>query len=116
MICSAPMPSSQLRAALEKLQNAAYTTASENEFELTSISCTPAARCGYGHSEISEVLEAERCGNPPSVKLPGFSHVEEELADILLWVCIYAEGGKHRLAEAAEAKIEYWKTHPPRRP
>lgn len=36
------------------------------------------------HSEISEVLEAARHGNPPDSHIPEFSGVEAELADTVI--------------------------------
>jgi NTP pyrophosphatase (non-canonical NTP hydrolase) len=59
------------------------------------------------HSELSEVLEAYRHGNPPSEKLPGFTSVEEELADVVIRVLDHAGARGHRVAEAVLAKMEY---------
>ena len=39
------------------------------------------------HSEVSEVLEADRRGNPRSDKIPEFSSITEELADVILRTC-----------------------------
>lgn len=36
------------------------------------------------HSELSEAFEALRDGNPPSEKIPGYTLVEEELADAVI--------------------------------
>ena len=36
------------------------------------------------HSELSEALEAERHGNPPSDHIPKFSGMEEEFADVII--------------------------------
>jgi len=35
-------------------------------------------------SEIAEAFEAWRDGNPQSVKIPEFTHVEEEIADVFI--------------------------------
>jgi NTP pyrophosphatase (non-canonical NTP hydrolase) len=59
------------------------------------------------HSELSEALEAARKGNPESVKIPGFSHVEEELADLMIRVMDWAGGKNLRIADAILAKLEY---------
>lgn len=56
------------------------------------------------HSELSEALEALRHGNPPDDKIPEFSGVEAELADVLIRVFDYAESRGFRLAEAVVAK------------
>lgn len=62
------------------------------------------------HSELSEALEAIRHGNPPSDHIPDFTGVEEEMADEVIRVMDFCAGGKHRLAEAIAAKLEYNKT------
>ena len=36
------------------------------------------------HSEVSEALEAVRGGNPPDDKIPEFSGLEAELADVVI--------------------------------
>jgi NTP pyrophosphatase (non-canonical NTP hydrolase) len=56
------------------------------------------------HSELSEALEALRASNPPSDKVPGFSSVEEELADVLIRIMDYGTARGFRLAEAVLAK------------
>lgn len=57
------------------------------------------------HSEVSEVLEAIRHGNPPDDKIPEFSGAEAELADIVIRVLDYAHARKWRLGEAVIAKM-----------
>lgn len=59
------------------------------------------------HTEIAELSEAVRHNNPPSDKIPGFSQVEEELADIIIRVFDYAHGFGHDLYGAIEAKHTY---------
>ena len=59
------------------------------------------------HSELSEVLEALREGNPPSEKIPEFSGAEEELADTVIRIMDMAAARNYRLGEAIEAKIAY---------
>ena len=59
------------------------------------------------HSEVSEALEAMRHGNPESEKIPGFSSVEEELADIVIRVFDYAGGRELNLTEAIYAKCDF---------
>lgn len=59
------------------------------------------------HSELSELLEAVRDGNPPSKKIPEFTQAEEELADLLIRALDYAHGRGFRLAEAVLAKHAY---------
>jgi NTP pyrophosphatase (non-canonical NTP hydrolase) len=59
------------------------------------------------HSEVSEALEALREGNPPSVKAPGFSCVEEELADVVIRIMDLAAGRGWDVAGALLAKIQH---------
>ncbi len=59
------------------------------------------------HSELSEVLEAYRHGNPPSDHIPEFSGVEEELADLLIRVFDVAGWQRLRLGAALVAKIKF---------
>lgn len=62
------------------------------------------------HSELSEALDALRHGNPPDDKIPSFSGVEAELADVIIRIMdlSYARGWK--VADAIVAKIEMNKT------
>lgn len=65
------------------------------------------------HSEVSEALEALRKGNPPSVKAPGFSCVEEELADVVIRIKDLAAGRGWDVAGALIAKVQYNAGRPP---
>jgi len=62
------------------------------------------------HSELSEALEALRHGNPPDDKVPEFSGVEAELADVIIRIMDYAEDREFKVAEAVIAKSEMNKT------
>ncbi len=59
------------------------------------------------HSEASELLEALRSGNPPSVKSSGFTAAEEELADLVIRVLDFAGGFGFDVAGALAAKMTY---------
>lgn len=59
------------------------------------------------HSELSEMLEAYRHGNPPSEHIPAFSAVEEELADIVIRVMDHGGARGMRVAEAILAKMDF---------
>jgi len=59
------------------------------------------------HSELSEMLEAHRQGGGPSVKTPGFTAEEEELADVVIRAMDIAGGFNLRLAEAIVAKMTF---------
>lgn len=64
------------------------------------------------HSELSEALEALRHGNPPSVTIPSFSQLEEELADVIIRIMDYAGQKDLRLGAAILAKTSYNHTRP----
>ena len=59
------------------------------------------------HSELSECLEALRNGNPPSKKISGFSHAEEELADVIIRCLDFAEAKGWDIEGAIFRKISY---------
>jgi NTP pyrophosphatase (non-canonical NTP hydrolase) len=63
-------------------------------------------------TELSEVMEAYRSGNPQSLKTPGFSQMEEELADVVIRLLDFA--GRHDLdiEGALRAKMNYNETRP----
>ena len=64
------------------------------------------------HSELSEALEGMRHGNPPSEKIPDFTAVEEELADVVIRLMDFCEVRGHRIEYAILAKHEFNKTRP----
>ncbi len=64
------------------------------------------------HSELSEVLEALRNGNPPDDKIPAYLGTEAELADVVIRIMDMAHARKWRVAEAIIAKMAMNKTRP----
>lgn len=64
------------------------------------------------HSELSEALEGLRTGNKPDDKIPEFTSVEAELADVVIRIMDYAEHFGYRVAQAITAKANYNKTRP----
>ena len=64
------------------------------------------------HSELSEALEADREGNGRSVKAPGFSQIEEELADVIIRIMQTSHTWGHDVAGAVKAKMAYNATRP----
>lgn len=63
-------------------------------------------------SEVSEALEALREGNPKSEKIPEFSLLEEELADVVLRIMHLSYRMKLRIPEAMIEKDNYNKNRP----
>src|SRR5690606_22353760 len=62
------------------------------------------------HSELSEAVEAMREGNPASEKIPEFSGVEEELADVVIRIMDLAAHYGFDVAGAMVAKAKFNKT------
>lgn len=58
------------------------------------------------HSELSEALEALRHGNQPDDKIPKFTGVEAELADVIIRIMDMANARGWRVSEAIVEKIE----------
>jgi len=63
-------------------------------------------------TEVSEAMEAYRIGNPPSRAIPGFSRLEEELADVIIRVLDFAEGNGLNIEGAIAAKVGYNEARP----
>jgi len=59
------------------------------------------------HSELSEAVEAYREGNPPSTKIPEFSKVEAEMADVVIRVLDHCWAHGYNLPGALLAKLDY---------
>lgn len=62
------------------------------------------------HSEVSEVTEALRLGNPSDDKIPEFSGAEAELADVVIRIMDMAEAFNYKVAEAIIEKTKMNKT------
>jgi NTP pyrophosphatase (non-canonical NTP hydrolase) len=58
-------------------------------------------------TELAEACEAIRHSNPPDDKIPEFSGLESELADVILRIMDMAQARGLRVAEALLAKITY---------
>ncbi len=61
-------------------------------------------------TEIAEGMEAYRIGNPESRKIPGFTRLEEELADAVIRILDLAGGMGFDLERAIAAKVRYNET------
>jgi NTP pyrophosphatase (non-canonical NTP hydrolase) len=74
--------------------------------------CSVGEKIALMHSELSEALDAQRNGNPPDDKIPGFSGLEAELADVIIRIMDFGERHNLRIAEAITEKIEYNNSRP----
>jgi len=63
-------------------------------------------------TELAEAMEAYREGNPESEKIPGYSKLEEELADVVIRLLDFAAGAGLDIAGAVAAKMAYNETRP----
>jgi len=63
-------------------------------------------------TEVAEAMEAHRAGNPESRSIPGFTAVEEELADVLIRAFDFAEKSGFDLEGAVRAKMAYNESRP----
>ena len=62
------------------------------------------------HTELSECVEALRNGNQYSLRCPGFTEAEEELADAMIRIGDMAVFMDFDIAGAVESKMEYNKS------
>ncbi len=58
-------------------------------------------------SELGEAFEALREGNPESKKIPGFTHFEEEIADVVILALDMAQNHGFNIGEAIVRKYLY---------
>lgn len=63
-------------------------------------------------SELGELLEGLRHGNPRSEHIPEFSCAEEECADVFIRLLDIAYARRWRLADAIRAKMLFNNTRP----
>ena len=64
------------------------------------------------HSELSEALEGMRHGNPASDKIPDFSSIEEEYADLIIRIMHHAGVRGFDIANALIVKMAYNEKRP----
>jgi len=70
------------------------------------------SKIGLMGTELAEVIEGIRHGNPPSDKIGEFSAAEEELADTIIRIAHFAAQRGYRVGEALIAKLAYNEKRP----
>lgn len=93
-------------ALLAKLEFAT-STADRPEFLNSYLLSQDAKNMALFTSEVSEALEALRHGNPPDDKIPEFTGVEAELADVIIRIMDVSQRRGWRIAEAITAKMNF---------
>lgn len=98
------------------MQKSAYQTANDKGFhekdEHTPVDILQAVHIALIHSEVSEMLEASRKGNPPDNHLPELSGLEAEAADVMIRLLDFCETNGIDLGKAVMAKMDYNDSRP----
>lgn len=95
---------------LTPLQNSVMAINQANGFY--DQACDLSRRCMLMVTEVAEIVEADREGNPDSKKIPGFTCIEEELADLVIRALDFAAVYGSDLSGAIQAKLKYNATRP----
>lgn len=101
-----------LEKAIQHLRADPETTATADALEEKYGKRNTAEAIALIHSELSEALEGDRHGNPPSEHIPEFSALEEELADVVIRALDFGKGTNLRVAEAIVAKVAFNESRP----
>lgn len=86
-----------------------HTIARQHGFWATGVERNKGELIALMHSELSELLEAERkyTASQPCVKVPEINQAEEELADLVIRAMDYAAGHNLDLGRAIALKASY---------
>ncbi len=112
-VAGTSMPSDDLAGALEFLAGWSYqTTESKGFYNDDESESDEKTLLLQMHCEISEAVEALRVDNPESQKIPGYSSVEEEMADLILRVLAFGKRHGYDVPAAVMAKGFYNESRP----
>ena len=100
-------PNERFVVAFRQLAELAYKTGEDKGWTGPDIEVNNGQTIALMHSELSEALEFFRTGNPPSVKIPEYSGVEEEWADVIIRIMDGAHCRNLDVAGAVIAKMTY---------
>lgn len=92
---------------IDKMQDVPWDGHQKDKFRIENIArrAVMSQMLGLIHSEVSEALENIRHDEEPDDKIPEFSGLEAELADVIIRIMDMSEGFKLKVAEAVVAKI-----------
>lgn len=88
----------------------AYNNAQEKGFHDNPVG--DGTRIALIHSELSELLDGLRNGNPTSEHIPEYTTAEEEAADVLIRLMDLCHLKGWKLGGAVESKMRYNQTRP----
>lgn len=98
------------------LQMRAYQTAKDKGFHdkdtQIPVDILQAVHISLIHSEVSEMLEASRKGNPPDSHLPELDGLSAEAADVMIRLLDFCETNGIDLGKAVMAKMDYNDSRP----
>jgi NTP pyrophosphatase (non-canonical NTP hydrolase) len=101
-----------LVGALDVLAAWAYQTAEAKGFFDADVDSSEMTLINLMHTEVAEITNAIRDGNPGSKKIPGYTQVEEECADVILRTLVYAKHYGHDVGPATISKALFNETRP----
>lgn len=101
-----------LAGAIEFLGAFVNATGQEKGFWDRDVDHSDGTKFALMHTEISEAFDALRKGNPESEKTPGYTQVEEELADAIIRILDWGAQHGYDIGAAIISKALYNQSRP----